>query len=155
MRVDVICVSNGCCDVVGHLVKTALWPLSFAWKVLVGRVSPKKMQGSPPSSPRRHYWNHTIVPWAFWPQAIDQHDRRGRGVPTLTWEEVTIREGKRSCCSWSKKEIMSLGFYLKVISKSACEELCILQCQQCQKVGVGTSPMSKRILSRTRSLRTW
>jgi hypothetical protein len=44
-----------------------------------------------------------------------QHNRRGRGVPTLTWEEVTIREGKRSCCRCSKKEIMSLGFYLKVI----------------------------------------
>ncbi len=35
---------------------------------------------------------------------------------------------------------MSLGFYLKVIYKSACEESCVLQCQQCQKEGVGTMP---------------
>ncbi len=43
-----------------------------------------------------------------------QHNWRGRGMPTLTWEEVTIREGKRRCCSCTKMEIMSLGFYLKV-----------------------------------------
>jgi hypothetical protein len=41
------CFSNGCCNVVGGLVETALWPLSFAWKVLGGKVSPKKTQGSP------------------------------------------------------------------------------------------------------------
>ncbi len=33
------------------------------------------------------------------PKPEIQHDRRGRGMPTLTREEVTIREGKRSCCS--------------------------------------------------------
>jgi hypothetical protein len=37
---DVTCFSNGCYDVVGGLVETALQPWSFAWKVLVGRVSP-------------------------------------------------------------------------------------------------------------------
>jgi hypothetical protein len=40
---------------------------------------------------------------------------------------------------------MSLGFYLKVIYKSACEESCVLQFQQRQKVGVGTLPTSERI----------
>ncbi len=44
---DVTCFSNRCCNVVGHLIETALWPLSFVWKVLGGRVSPKKTQGSP------------------------------------------------------------------------------------------------------------
>ena len=39
---------------------------------------------------------------------------------------------------------MSLGFYLKVIYKSACEKLCILQRQQCQKVGVGTMPNARK-----------
>jgi hypothetical protein len=64
---------------------------------------------------------------------------------TLTGEEVTIREGKRLCCSCSKKEIMSLGFYLKVIYKSACEESCVSQCQQHQKVGVlGTTPNARK-----------
>ena len=51
----------------------------------------------------------------FVPKPEIQHDQRGRGVLTLTWEEVTIREGKRRCCSCTKIEIMSLGFYLKVI----------------------------------------
>jgi hypothetical protein len=36
-------------------------------------------------------------------------------MPTLTWEEVTIREGKGRCGGWTKMEIMSLVFYLKVI----------------------------------------
>ncbi len=35
---------------------------------------------------------------------------------------------------------MSLGFYLKVIYKSACEESCVSQWQQHQKVGVSTMP---------------
>ncbi len=47
VRNDVTCFSNGCCNVVGRLVETALWPLSFAWKVLGGIVSPTKTQGSP------------------------------------------------------------------------------------------------------------
>ncbi len=80
----------------------------------------------------------------FGPKPEIQHNWRGRGVPTLTWEEVTIREGKRRCCSCTKMDIMSLGFYLKVIYKSACKELCILQCQQCQKVGVGTTPNARK-----------
>ncbi len=42
------------------------------------------------------------------PKPEIQHNRRGRGVPTLTWEEVTSREGKRLCCSCSKKEIIRL-----------------------------------------------
>ncbi len=29
-------------------------------------------------------------------------------MPALTWEEVTIREGKRRCCSCTKKEIIRL-----------------------------------------------
>ncbi len=80
----------------------------------------------------------------FCPKPEIQHDWRGRGVPTLTWEEVTIREGKRRCCSCTKKDFMSLRFHLKVIYKSACEELCILQCQQRQKVGVGTMPNARK-----------
>ncbi len=39
------------------------------------------------------------------PKPEIQHNRRGRGVPTLTREKVTIREGKRRCCSCTKKEI--------------------------------------------------
>ncbi len=146
MRDDVTCFSNGCCNIVGHLVETAIQPLSFSLKVLVGRVSSKKTQGSPPSSTGRHYWNqpgdHTgglqgIVRLSHMPSGPKpeiQHNRRGRGVPTLTWEKVTIREGKRRCCGCTKMEIMRLGFYLKVIYKSACKELCVLQCQQCKKV---------------------
>ncbi len=43
------------------------------------------------------------------PKPEIQHDRRERGVLTLTWEEVTIREGKRGrCCSCTKKEIVRL-----------------------------------------------
>ncbi len=79
------------------------------------------------------------------PKPEKQHNRRRRGMLTLTWEEVTITECNRRCCSCTKKEIKSLGFYLKVIYKFACKESCILQCQQCQKVGVGTLPMSERI----------
>jgi hypothetical protein len=41
VRNDITCFSNGCCNVVGHLVETAVQPLSFAWKVLGGRVSPR------------------------------------------------------------------------------------------------------------------
>ncbi len=40
VRDDVTCFSRGGCDVVGGLVETALQPWSFAWKVLVSRVSP-------------------------------------------------------------------------------------------------------------------
>ncbi len=39
---------------------------------------------------------------------------------------------------------MTLGFYLKVIYKSACEELCVSQRQQRQKVGVGTTPNTRK-----------
>jgi hypothetical protein len=39
---------------------------------------------------------------------------------------------------------MRLRFYLKVIYKSACKELCILQRQQHQKVGVGTMPNARK-----------
>jgi hypothetical protein len=39
---------------------------------------------------------------------------------------------------------MSLRFYLKVIYKSVCEELCVLQRQQRQKVGVGTTPNTRK-----------
>ncbi len=42
------------------------------------------------------------------PKPEIQHDQRGRGVPTLTWEEGTIREGKSRCCSFTKKEISRL-----------------------------------------------
>ncbi len=42
------------------------------------------------------------------PKPEIQQNRRGRGVPTLTWEEVTIREGKTRCCSCTKKEIIRL-----------------------------------------------
>ncbi len=39
---------------------------------------------------------------------------------------------------------MSLGFHLKVICKSACKESCMSQFQQCQKVGVGTTPNARK-----------
>jgi hypothetical protein len=42
------------------------------------------------------------------PKPEIQNDRRGRGVLTLTWEEVTIKEGNRRCCSCTNKEIISL-----------------------------------------------
>ncbi len=141
---DITCFSNGCCDIVGHLVETALWPLSFAWKVLGGRVSPKKMQGSPQVVPGDTTEIIRLRHRPSGPKPEIQNNRRRRGMPTLTWEEVTIREGKRLCCSYSKKEIMSLGLYLKVIYKSACKESCISQHQQCQKVEVGTTPNARK-----------
>ena len=88
------------------------------------------------------------------PKPEIQHNRRGRGMLTLTWEELTISEGERSCCSCSKKEIMSFGFYLKVIYKSACKESCILQCQQCQKVELAHCQRQKESISCTRLLHT-
>ncbi len=101
---------NGCCNVVGHLVETAIRPLSFSLEVLVGRVSPKKTQGSPPSSTGRHYTTGIVrlSRRPSGPKPEIQHDRRGRGVPTLTWEEVNIRESNRRCCSCTKKENLSL-----------------------------------------------
>ncbi len=39
---------------------------------------------------------------------------------------------------------MSLRFYLKVFYKSACDELWVLQRQQRQKVGVGTTPNARK-----------
>ncbi len=39
---------------------------------------------------------------------------------------------------------MTLGFYLKVINKSACKESCISQRQQRQKVGVGTTSNARK-----------
>ncbi len=39
------------------------------------------------------------------PKPEIQHNRRGRGVPTLTWEEVTIREGRRRCCVVPKRKL--------------------------------------------------
>ncbi len=83
------------------------------------------------------------------PKPEIQHDRRGRSMPTLTWEEVTSREGKRSCCSWSKKEIMSLGFYLKVIyclcTRSCANRVgfCTIPYIQVHILGVGLSNIRK------------
>ncbi len=37
-----------------------------------------------------------------------------------------------------------LRILLKVIYKSPCEELCVSQCQQRQKVGVGTMPNARK-----------
>ncbi len=51
---------------------------------------------------------------------------------------------RTQCCSCTKMEIMSLGFYLKVIYYSACKESSISQCQQRQKVGVGTTPNARK-----------
>ncbi len=39
---------------------------------------------------------------------------------TLTWEEVTIREGSRRCCSCTKKEIMRLKKGLQTKYRGAC-----------------------------------
>ncbi len=108
MRNDITCFSNGCCDVVGSLVETALWPLSFSREVLGGRISPMLMQGSP-LVPGDHTGIVQLCRRLSGPKPEIQHDRRGRGVPTLTWEEVTNKEGKRLCCSCSKKEIIRLS----------------------------------------------
>jgi hypothetical protein len=105
---DVTCFSNGCCNIVGCLVGTALWLLSFAWKVLGGRVSPKKTQGSPQVVPGDTTGTVRLCHRPSGPKPEIQHDRRGRGVPALTWEEVTIREGNRRCFSCTKKEIIRL-----------------------------------------------
>ncbi len=62
VRDDITCFSNGCCDVVGGLVETALWPWSFAWKVLVGRVSPDARVALSRKIPGRFTGDRTIVP---------------------------------------------------------------------------------------------
>ncbi len=64
-----------------------------------------------------------------------------QGYSTLEEEEACwlwpekkwLEEGKRRCCSWIKMEIMSLGFYLKVIY---C--LCVRSCAN--RVGFYTIP---------------
>jgi hypothetical protein len=58
---DITCFSNRCCDVVGHLVETALWPWSFAWKLLGGRVSPDARVTLSRKIPGRFTGNCTIV----------------------------------------------------------------------------------------------
>ncbi len=108
MRDDVTCFSNGCCDVVAQLVETALRPLSFAWNVLVGRVSLKKTQGSAQVVPGDTTGIVRLCRRPSGPKPEIQYDRRGRGMPTLTWEEATITEGNRRCGSCTKKEIISL-----------------------------------------------
>ncbi len=50
------------------------------------------------------------------PKPEIQHNQRGRGMPTLTWEEVSIREGNRSCCSCAKKEIIRLRNDSKLVA---------------------------------------
>ncbi len=50
----------------------------------------------------------------FRPKPEIQYVRRGRGVPMLTGEEVIIRERKDGVIG-TKKEIMSLIFYMKLI----------------------------------------
>ncbi len=84
MRDDVTCFSNGCCDVVGHIVETAFWPLNFAWKVLGGRVSPKKMQGSPQVVGGDTTGIVRLCRRPSGPKPEIQHNRRGRGMPSLT-----------------------------------------------------------------------
>ncbi len=59
------------------------------------------------------------------PKPEIQHNRRGRGMPALTWEGGTIREAKRRCCSCTKKEIMGLRFYLKAILSLQARNMCI------------------------------
>jgi hypothetical protein len=54
------------------------------------------------------YWTRSDCSKPFGPKPEIQHNQRGRGVPTLTWEEVTIREGNRRCCCCTKKEIIRL-----------------------------------------------
>ncbi len=77
-----------------------------------------------------------------------QHNHRGRGMPTLTGE--TFEEKKRWCCSFTKKEIMSLRFYksdLLVCKQGACF-------LQCQKVELAHCQCQKEMISCTRFLRT-
>ncbi len=63
-----------------------------------GPLAPHMM----PSAPHwRHEWmgdnplSKRMCPEPFGPKPGIQHDGRGRGMPTLTWEEVTIKEGKK------------------------------------------------------------
>ncbi len=46
------------------------------------------------------------------PKPEMQHDRRGRGVTTLTWEEVTIREGKDHVVVDPKRKLWDLEMIL-------------------------------------------
>ncbi len=62
VRDDVTCFSNGCCDVVGGLVETALLPWSFASKVLVGRVPSDARVTLSRKIPGRFTGDRTIVP---------------------------------------------------------------------------------------------
>ncbi len=83
------------------------------------------------------------------PKPETQHDRRGRGVPTLTWEEVTIREGKRRCCSCSKKEIMSLRlaeemiFSLRPRSRANCVGFYTIPYIRAHILGIGLANARK------------
>ncbi len=108
MHDDVTCLPNGCCNVVGRLIETLLWPWSFTWKVFGGKVSPDARVTLSRKIPGRFTGIVRLCHKPFGPKPGIQHDGRGRGVPTLTWEEVTIREGKRRCCSCTKMKIMSL-----------------------------------------------
>ena len=84
MRDDVTCFSNGCCDVVGRLVETAIQPLSFSLEVLIGRVSPKKMQGSPQVVSGDTTGIVRLCRRPSGPKPEIQHDKRRGGVLTLT-----------------------------------------------------------------------
>ncbi len=83
--------------------------------------SKQRAPGTPPTSSAHlglfsgNKKNPAMCHKPFNPKPGIQHSWRGRGMPTLTWEEVIIREGKRRCFSCTKMEIMSLEFYLKVI----------------------------------------
>ncbi len=134
MRDGITCFSNGCCNIVGRLVETALWPWSFVWKVLGGRVSPDARVALSRKIPGRFTGIVWLCRKPFGPKPGIQHHGRGRGVPTLTWEEVTIiREGKRRCCSCTKMEIMSLRLAEEMIFS-----LCASSCAN--RVGFYTIP---------------
>ncbi len=73
-----------------------------------------RLNPHPPHSPQA---NETLPALhcsrPFCPKLEIQHDRRGRGVPTLTGEEVTVQRKKRWCCRYKK-----LNYELKTKCKS-------------------------------------
>ncbi len=128
---NVTCFSNGCSNV-GSLVDSNLaievllegsWRQSYP--CVDARVTLRRL-------PRDH--TRTTLSSPGLPEIVRlcrrpsgpkpeiQHNQRGRGVPTLTWdkEEVTIKEGKSRCCSFTKKEIMRLKKGLQMKNNGAC-----------------------------------
>ncbi len=125
-----------------------------AFVILCGSCSWKNIH-------REHEWHRILkYNYALHMQILFILQRFAVGLlaPSQRYSRI---EGEEACRLWPEKkwllekvkycvvvvpkmEIMSLGFYLKVIYKSISKESCISQCQQCQKVGVGTTPNARK-----------